>query len=104
MLSPVERRLAEARSYRQKSGRAALVGLGLGLLAFFAVVGLFGTGNYTAAVIAALVLGGPAVGAFAYSNQQGREAKLQENRAAELADAEEIAEAKEQGRERSRRR
>lgn len=102
MLSPVERRLAEARSYRQKSGRAALVGLGL--LAFFAVVGLFGTGNYTAAVIAALVLGGPAVGAFAYSNQQGREAKLQENRAAELADAEEIAEAKEQGRERSRRR
>ena len=104
MLSPVDRRLEEARALRRKSGRAFLVVLALGLLGLFVVVGLFQSGNATAALIAALVLGGPAVGAFVWGNQQGNQAKLQEQRAAELAEAEELAEAKEQGRERSRRR
>ena len=104
MLSPVDRRLAEARDLRRKSSRAALYGAGLGLLAFISVVGLFSAGQSTAGVIVALVLGVPAVLAFVYSSQQGKQAQLQEHRAGELAEAEELAEAKEHGRERSRRR
>ena len=104
MLSPVDRRLAEAATLRRKSSRATLTGLGLGLLAFFSLIVLFSAGQSNAAVIVAFFLGVPAVVAFAYGNSQGCQAKLQEIRAAELAEAEELAEAKEQGRERSRRR
>ena len=104
MISPIDRRLAEARSLRKKAILARLIGLGLGVLAFFAIVGLFSAGNSTAAVVAALVLGGPAVGAFAYGNSQGRQANLQQRRAEDLADRAEFEEAGEEGRARTRRR
>lgn len=104
MLSPVDRRLAEARTLRRKSSRATLAGLGLALLAVISFFVSISAGWYNAAMIAAVFLGCPAVAAFVWGNQQGRQAKLQEIRAAELAEAEELAEAKEQGRERSRRR